>query len=51
MLTAIYDFLFHRHKWKIIESGKNFDNTNKMQYGFYYDCQCEKCGKIKCFNT
>lgn len=46
MLTAIWDFLFHRHKWNKIDSGISI-NRNGVRIGQWYDLQCEKCGAIK----
>jgi hypothetical protein len=38
MLTAIWGFLFHRHKWEVI-------GTGPLKAGRYYILKCKKCGK------
>lgn len=46
MITMLYDFLFHRHKWSVIKIQKLVDETGKERgVGIFY--QCEKCGNIK----
>lgn len=46
MLTAIWDFLFHRHEWEIIkETTLVDDDRNPVGTAYYF--QCTKCNAIK----
>ena len=49
MLTRIYDFFFHRHKWILKDDFPlyNISASTERPCGRGYIFQCEKCGKIK----
>lgn len=49
MLTAIWDFLFHRHEWETIDKGVYVNQERKIS-GHWYNLKCKKCGEIKCKN-
>lgn len=46
MLTAIWDFLFHRHEWEVTDEGPLVDSRN-IRIGAWCNLRCKKCGKIK----
>lgn len=49
MLTKVWDFFFHRHKWEIIDRViiTTEENNRKLQIGDRYIFQCKGCGNIK----
>lgn len=47
MLTAIWDFLFHRHEWKELMDSGDIRGANGDKVGVYFISSCKKCGKIK----
>lgn len=47
MVTKIYNFFFHQHKWVIKEEFPLYDEWTDKRVGQAYILQCEKCGAIK----
>jgi len=46
MFTRIYDLLFHRHHWTLLNEVPLYDKTHEQcAKGFLL--QCTKCGNIK----
>ncbi len=39
----------HSHRWEVIRRGPC--TVGNKVYGYYYDCRCSICGKIKDFRT
>lgn len=50
MLTRLFDWLFHWHKWTIIREIRIVDG-NGDYIGKGYNLQCKQCGDIKRRNT
>ena len=44
LLIIFFKAMSCNHKWNVIKNGIYANSKT-----WYYDCQCEKCGKIKTF--
>ena len=46
LLRFLWTGSWHMHEYKIVKSGP-IVNSNDSNIGTYYECRCDKCGKMK----